>query len=75
MANPAHCTLLKFLFLRSWEPYSGFIRSWIFEGSITDPFTEFIVENMKEQPVHEPGNIGISNDFPFASVRVMLSVI
>lgn len=70
VANPAHCALLKFLFLRSLEPYCGFIRSWIFEGSITDPFNEFIVENVKEQPDHEPGNIGFSNGFPLASVRV-----
>ncbi|XP_015158332.1 uncharacterized protein [Solanum tuberosum] len=75
VANPAHCALLKFLFLRSWEPYCGFIRSWIFEGSITDPFNEFIVENVKEQPDHEPGNIGISNDFPLASVRVREGVL
>lgn len=75
MANPAHCALLKFLFLRSWEPYCGFVRSWIFEGSITDPFNEFIVEDVNEQPDHEPGNIGISSDVPLASVRVILSVI
>ncbi|XP_049353927.1 uncharacterized protein LOC125818481 [Solanum verrucosum] len=75
VANPAHCALLKFLFLRSWEPYCGFIRSWIFEGSITDSFNEFIVENVKEQPDHEPGNIGISNDFPLSSVRVREGVL
>ncbi|CAN4120090.1 unnamed protein product [Withania somnifera] len=75
VANPAHCALLKFLFLRSWEPYCGFIRSWIFEGSITDPFNEFIVENVKEQPDHEQGNTGISNDFPLASVRVREGVL
>ncbi|XP_060170012.1 uncharacterized protein LOC132600700 isoform X2 [Lycium barbarum] len=75
VANPAHCALLKFLLLRSCEPYCGFIRSWIFEGSITDPFKEFIVENVKEQPDHEPGNIGISNDFPLASVRVREGVL
>lgn len=75
VANPAHCALLKFLFLRSWEPYCGFIRSWIFEGSITDPFNEFIVENVKEQPDHELGNTGISNDFPLTSVRVRKGVL
>ncbi|MCD7455651.1 hypothetical protein HAX54_029044 [Datura stramonium] len=75
VANPAHCALLKFLFLRSWEPYCGFIRSWIFEGSITDPFNEFIVENVNEQPDHEPDNTGISNDFPLASVRVRKGVL
>ncbi|KAM3398721.1 putative protein isoform X1 [Capsicum galapagoense] len=75
VANPAHCSLLKFLFLRSWEPYCGFIRSWIFEGSITDPFNEFIVETVKEQSDHERGNTGISNDFPLASVRVREGVL
>ncbi|KAF3681272.1 putative indole-3-acetaldehyde oxidase-like [Capsicum annuum] len=75
VANPAHCSLLKFLFLRSWEPYCGFIRSWIFEGSITDPFNEFIVETVKEQSDHERGNTGVSNDFPLASVRVREGVL
>ncbi|XP_055833261.1 uncharacterized protein LOC129902197 [Solanum dulcamara] len=75
VANPAHCALLKFLFLRSWEPYCGFIRSWIFEGSITDPFNEFIVEDANEQPDHELGNIGISSDVPLASVRVREGVL
>ncbi|XP_075093249.1 uncharacterized protein LOC107803639 isoform X2 [Nicotiana tabacum] len=75
MADPAHCALLKFLFLRSWEPYCGFIRAWIFEGRIADPFKEFIVEIVKEQPDHEPGNTGISNDFPLASVRVRQGVL
>lgn len=43
-ADLIHRPLLKFLFLRSYEPYSLFIRSWIFKGRINDPYEEFVVE-------------------------------
>ncbi|XP_042002632.1 uncharacterized protein LOC121751889 [Salvia splendens] len=44
VADPGHCPLLKFLFLQSYEPYCEFIRSWIYDGSISDPYNEFVVE-------------------------------
>ncbi|KAE8731579.1 Spc97 / Spc98 family of spindle pole body component, putative isoform 2 [Hibiscus syriacus] len=44
VADPAHGALLKFLFLRSREPYCEFIRSWIFKAEINDPYKEFVVE-------------------------------
>ncbi|KAE8729385.1 hypothetical protein F3Y22_tig00003715pilonHSYRG00001 [Hibiscus syriacus] len=49
VADPAHGALLKFLFLRSREPYCEFIRSWIFKAEINDPYKEFVVEYIAER--------------------------
>ncbi|RAL45951.1 hypothetical protein DM860_006105 [Cuscuta australis] len=65
--DPVHCALLKFLFIRSWEPYCGFIRSWIYEGKINDPFEEFVVELFDDVP--DPA-LGTSNGFSLARVKV-----
>ncbi|KAK7308197.1 hypothetical protein VNO77_41797 [Canavalia gladiata] len=70
VADPAHCTLLKFLFLQSCEPYCGFIRSWIFKAEIHDPYKEFIVENMECLPPKSHIKLGNSVEFPLASVKV-----
>ncbi|XP_062015511.1 uncharacterized protein LOC133732069 isoform X1 [Rosa rugosa] len=67
VADPAHRPVLKFLFLRTCEPYFGFIRSWIFKAEISDPYEEFLVEY-----VHSPNpsvEAGISIDFPLATIR------
>uniref|UniRef100_A0A5B7BZ58 Gamma-tubulin complex component 6 n=1 Tax=Davidia involucrata TaxID=16924 RepID=A0A5B7BZ58_DAVIN len=69
VADPAHCVLLKFLFLRSCEPYCGFIRSWIYEAKISDPSKEFVVEYMDNPPSYSPRTAGISIDFPLATIR------
>ncbi|KAL2349563.1 hypothetical protein Fmac_003563 [Flemingia macrophylla] len=70
VADPAHCTLLKFLFLQSCEPYCGFIRSWIFKAEIHDPYKEFIVEYMNCLPPKSHVKAVNSVDFPFANVKV-----
>ncbi|TKY71263.1 microtubule cytoskeleton organization [Spatholobus suberectus] len=70
VADPAHCTLLKFLFLQSCEPYCGFIRSWIFKAEIHDPYKEFIVENIECLSPKSHVKAGNSVDFPLASVKV-----
>ncbi|KAG2375414.1 uncharacterized protein HKW66_Vig0164320 [Vigna angularis] len=70
VADPAHCTLLKFLFLQSCEPYCGFIRSWIFKAEIHDPYKEFIVENMECLHLKSHVKVGNAIDFPLASVKV-----
>ncbi|CAH9115460.1 unnamed protein product [Cuscuta epithymum] len=67
-ADPVHCPLLKFLFIRSWEPYCGFIRSWIYEGKISDPSKEFVVEPVHDLPAMDV--FGISNNFAVANVKV-----
>ncbi|CAJ1924372.1 unnamed protein product [Sphenostylis stenocarpa] len=70
VADPSHCTLLKFLFLQSCEPYCGFIRSWIFKAEIHDPYKEFIVENQDCLTSKSHVKSGNSVDFPLASVKV-----
>ncbi|XP_020237088.1 uncharacterized protein LOC109816465 isoform X2 [Cajanus cajan] len=70
VADPAHCTLLKFLFIQSCEPYCGFIRSWIFKAEIHDPYKEFVVENMDQLPPKLHVKAGNSVDFPLANVKV-----
>ncbi|XP_050370751.1 uncharacterized protein LOC126788785 [Argentina anserina] len=67
VADPAHRPVLKFLFLRTCEPYFGFIRSWIFKAEISDPYDEFLVECIHS---HYPDvETGISIDFPLATIR------
>ncbi|XP_057549547.1 uncharacterized protein LOC130827727 isoform X1 [Amaranthus tricolor] len=69
VVDPAHCNLLKFLFLRSLEPYCSFVRSWIYEAKISDPYGEFVVECSVDPPPYSLGKAGIPIDFPLASVR------
>ncbi|XP_021658753.2 uncharacterized protein LOC110648730 isoform X2 [Hevea brasiliensis] len=69
VADPAHHALLKFLFLRSCEPYCEFIRSWIFRAETSDPYKEFIVERIDNPPADLHCNAGVPFDFPSASVR------
>lgn len=63
VADPAQRAQLKFLFLRSCEPYCGFIRSWIFKAEICDPYKEFIVEHVDNLPPYPHGKAGIFVDF------------
>ncbi|KAL5999354.1 hypothetical protein ACLOJK_040814 [Asimina triloba] len=41
-ADPVHHALLEFLFVRSFEPYYGFIKSWIYQARFCDPYKEFV---------------------------------
>lgn len=74
VADPSHRALLKFIFLRSCEPYCRFIRSWIFKAEISDPYKEFIVECLENPPPNQPGTgrAGIPADFHLATIRVIL---
>lgn len=69
VADPAHHIVLKFLFLRSCEPYCGFIRTWIFKAEISDPYKEFIVEPVDSQLPNPHGKAGRSVDFPLPIIR------
>ncbi|KAL2945571.1 Gamma-tubulin complex component 6 [Bienertia sinuspersici] len=69
VVDPAHCSLLKFLFQRALEPYCRFIRSWIYEAKISDPYDEFVVEYSADPLPYSHGKAGIPADFPLASVR------
>ncbi|KAL3850233.1 hypothetical protein ACJIZ3_012115 [Penstemon smallii] len=70
VADPDHCTLLKFLFLQSYEPYCGFIRSWIYDGRISDPYSEFVVECVSELSIYAATENGITSDSPLPTIRV-----
>ncbi|KAJ1698349.1 hypothetical protein LUZ63_006861 [Rhynchospora breviuscula] len=43
-ADPGHYELLKYLFVRSFEPYWEFIKSWIYQANINDPYEEFFLD-------------------------------
>ncbi|XP_022153772.1 uncharacterized protein LOC111021210 isoform X2 [Momordica charantia] len=67
VADPVHCAVLKFLFLRSCEPYCAFIRSWIYKAEIVDPYAEFVVEYV-DLKTPNLNTAAISN-FPLACTR------
>ncbi|XP_056165819.1 uncharacterized protein LOC115679045 isoform X2 [Syzygium oleosum] len=58
VADPAHYMLLKFLFVRSCAPYLGFVRSWIYQAEINDPYKEFVVEYVSDPAFHPPCKAG-----------------
>ncbi|XP_048136098.1 uncharacterized protein LOC115734393 isoform X3 [Rhodamnia argentea] len=54
VSDPAHNMLLKFLFVRSCAPFLGFVRSWIYQAEINDPYKEFLVEYVSDPAFHPP---------------------
>ncbi|KAJ0241640.1 Spc97 / Spc98 family of spindle pole body [Hirschfeldia incana] len=60
VADPAHSAMLKFLFLKTCEPYCEFIRSWIYKAELNDPHKEFIVECVTESTSFSWNRPGIS---------------
>ncbi|KAF8039693.1 hypothetical protein BT93_B2031 [Corymbia citriodora subsp. variegata] len=63
VADPAHYILLKFLFVRSCAPYLGFVRSWIYQAEINDPYKEFVVEYVSDPALLPPckaGNVHVA---------------
>lgn len=74
VADPAHRALLKFLFIRSCQPYIGFIRSWIYEAGISDPYKEFMVEYADNLSPHPHYKGGIPIDFVLASIQDRVAV-
>lgn len=71
VSDPVHSGVLKFLFVRSFEPYSEFIRSWIYKAKFSDPYNEFIVECPDSLLHHEVGSTGVSDNFALATIRVI----
>lgn len=69
-ADPVHRALLKFLFVRSCEPYYGFIKSWMYEARINDPYNEFIVEYIDCSSSYSHGGAGFSDAAWLSSIRV-----
>ncbi|XP_077245230.1 spc97 / Spc98 family of spindle pole body (SBP) component [Tasmannia lanceolata] len=68
-ADPVHRALLKFLFIRSCEPYIGFIKSWIYQARINDPYAEFIVEHLDGSSPYFHGKAGSNNGSSLASIK------
>ncbi|XP_047066430.1 uncharacterized protein LOC124674425 [Lolium rigidum] len=67
-ADPVHYALLKYLFIRSCEPYCNFIKLWIYRASVDDPYEEFLItqtENKKTQG----GSVGTLDDFTLLSLK------
>ncbi|OAY81384.1 Gamma-tubulin complex component 6 [Ananas comosus] len=62
-ADPINCELIKYLFIRSCEPYCGFIKSWIYRASIDDPYEEFLVAHSDTLQTAN-GAIGSRSDLP-----------
>ncbi|KAF8111207.1 hypothetical protein N665_0076s0195 [Sinapis alba] len=60
VADPSHSAMLKFLFLKTCEPYCEFIRSWIFKAELNDPHKEFIVKCATESTSFSWNRPGIS---------------
>ncbi|KAF2609928.1 hypothetical protein F2Q70_00011874 [Brassica cretica] len=60
VADPAHSAMVKFLFLKTCEPYCEFIRSWIYKAELNDPHKEFIVECITESTSFSWNTAGIS---------------
>ncbi|CAH2065522.1 unnamed protein product [Thlaspi arvense] len=66
VADSAHSAMLKFLFLKSCEPYCEFIRSWIYKAELNDPHKEFILECVSESTSLSWNKPGVS---PLKRVR------
>nr|XP_029116589.1 uncharacterized protein LOC105061295 isoform X2 [Elaeis guineensis] len=60
-ADPVHHPLLNFLFVHSFEPYYGFIKSWIYRATIDDPYEEFFVDYLPTSngPVGSPSDLSL----------------
>ncbi|ONK74272.1 uncharacterized protein A4U43_C03F4550 [Asparagus officinalis] len=67
-ADPGHHALLKFLFIQSCEPYWAFIKSWIYNARIDDPYGEFFVVYSRTSP---DSNVitGSLNEISLASIK------
>ncbi|XP_006826357.2 uncharacterized protein LOC18421549 isoform X1 [Amborella trichopoda] len=73
-ADPVHSALLKLLFVRSCEPYCGFIRSWIYRASINDPHKEFVVECLDTSSCRSHIGTADADCSPVPSMKVRVGV-
>ncbi|KAK9170193.1 hypothetical protein Syun_002333 [Stephania yunnanensis] len=69
-ADPVHSSLLKYLFTCSWEPYCIFIKSWIYQARIDDPFEEFMIEYQDDSAPHLLGVTGVPNGISLLSAKM-----
>ncbi|XP_047332272.1 uncharacterized protein LOC124935884 [Impatiens glandulifera] len=69
VADPSHSALLRFLFLHACEPYFEFIRSWIFNATLSDPYEEFLVGCNDKTSSYLPTEASSLNCPSMATVR------
>ncbi|CAM0903326.1 unnamed protein product [Alopecurus aequalis] len=69
-ADPVHYALLKYLFIRSCEPYCNFIKLWIYRASVDDPYEEFLITQTENKQI-QGGSSGAQDDFTALSFKEM----
>lgn len=67
-ADPVHYGLLKYLFIRSCEPYCNFIKLWIYRASVDDPYEEFLITQTENKQI-QGGSLGTLDDFTVLSFK------
>ncbi|KAL6652212.1 hypothetical protein ACP70R_011137 [Stipagrostis hirtigluma subsp. patula] len=67
-ADPVHYGLLKYLFIRSCEPYLNFIKSWIYRACVDDPYEEFLIARNEDRQT-QGGSSDLLLDFTVLSLK------
>ncbi|XP_020579862.1 uncharacterized protein LOC110024312 isoform X2 [Phalaenopsis equestris] len=73
-ADPIRYDLLKYLFVCSYEPYSGFINSWIYTATIDDPYGEFFVASSDTAPTTDASSFSVKSSLASIKERSGVSV-
>ncbi|WVZ86763.1 hypothetical protein U9M48_033497, partial [Paspalum notatum var. saurae] len=63
-ADTVHYGLLKYLFIRSCEPYFNFIMAWIYRASVDDPYEEFLIIKTENKDIQGDSS-DILDEFTF----------
>uniref|UniRef100_A0A0E0M8H9 Gamma-tubulin complex component n=1 Tax=Oryza punctata TaxID=4537 RepID=A0A0E0M8H9_ORYPU len=71
-ADSVHYGLLKYLFVRSCEPYCNFIKSWIYRASVDDPYEEFLITQAKNKQT-QGDSLGPVDNFTRLSSKLLES--
>lgn len=66
-ADTVHYGLLKYLFIRSCEPYFNFIMEWIYRASVDDPYEEFLITQTE---IDQGGSSDILDELTFFPSKV-----
>ncbi|KAL0914382.1 hypothetical protein M5K25_014726 [Dendrobium thyrsiflorum] len=71
-ADPVHHALLKYLFIRSYKPYCGFIKLWMYRATIDDPYGEFFVASSDTTTTTDASSL--SPKFSLATIKELSGV-
>ncbi|KAJ1272451.1 hypothetical protein BS78_06G202500 [Paspalum vaginatum] len=63
-ADTVNYGLLKYLFIRSCEPYFNFIMAWIYRASVHDPYEEFLIRQTENKDIQGDSS-DILDEFTF----------